>query len=746
MNQAFKSCYVFGEFRLDGAERRLLRAGTPISLPPKILDTLLLLVENAGHLVEKDEFMKQLWPGTFVGEDALARNISILRKTLGESSDSQSFIATAPTRGYRFVAPVQKLSPQQPAASQAILQTAQILAEQTETRLETPQRTTQDNSGAIATTQSQVPQERSGIQERERRGFWSRRATLLALGLAVGSVAGVITFYLLSPAPIPRIIRSEQLTHSGRVDPWGGVVTDGSRIYFIEREGDHWDLMQSSVSGGDSQIVHAPFRSTVVLDVSPDRSNLLIGSFERRGTLMPLWIWPVQGGALKRVGQIEAYDAAWCPDGRQIVYTEDDGIYLFDIDSAKSRRFLSTDGRPGRFAWSPDGRVLRFVLGSFRVESDALWEVHSDGTQVHPLLPGWSNPPREGRGSWSPNGKYFFFFAGRSSEIWSLREHSALPFSRHAQPIHLAAGPLRFSAPVFGKDGQKLFVIGGSGGGELLRYDLKSHQVSALLPGVCGNFLSYSPDGTRVVCGLLSEPAAGRMKLDGSDRLALTPHSLRPAFQFAWSPDGKQVAFEAVTPEGRQRIFLVSAEGGTPKELFPDDRLQDDPAWSPDGKFIAFARSAVPPSSAEAPLSIQVLDLSSNQLSPLTGSVTTRSPAWSPDARFIAAVGDAGRKLMLFDLRLRQWTQLTEGSLIYGLPSWSADGDSIYFQDILGPGESVYRYRLSTRKKELFVSFDELLRGGMQRVVFRGFAPDGALILDVDRNIADVYALDLDLP
>src|SRR5271168_2363952 len=110
MNQALTNSYAFGDFVLRGAERQLLRQGTPVPLAPKVFDTLQVLLENSGHLVEKDKFMRQLWPDTFVGEDALARNISILRKALGESSDSQSFIATVPTRGYRFVAPVQKLS------------------------------------------------------------------------------------------------------------------------------------------------------------------------------------------------------------------------------------------------------------------------------------------------------------------------------------------------------------------------------------------------------------------------------------------------------------------------------------------------------------------------------------------------------------------------------------------------------------------------------------------------------------
>jgi TolB-like protein/DNA-binding winged helix-turn-helix (wHTH) protein len=106
MNQPSSLQYRFADFCLDAAERRLLRCGVAIPLAPRVFDTLVLLLENSGHLIEKEEFMKKVWPETFVGDDALARNISILRKVLGGSSESQSVIATVPKRGYRFVAEV----------------------------------------------------------------------------------------------------------------------------------------------------------------------------------------------------------------------------------------------------------------------------------------------------------------------------------------------------------------------------------------------------------------------------------------------------------------------------------------------------------------------------------------------------------------------------------------------------------------------------------------------------------------
>src|SRR5712691_5554 len=105
-----KSSYEFGPFRLDSAERRLMRNGEPVALAPKVLDTLLALVESPGRLLPKDELISGLWPDTFVEEVTLARNISDLRKALGEASKEQRYIETVPKRGYRFVAEVKEVS------------------------------------------------------------------------------------------------------------------------------------------------------------------------------------------------------------------------------------------------------------------------------------------------------------------------------------------------------------------------------------------------------------------------------------------------------------------------------------------------------------------------------------------------------------------------------------------------------------------------------------------------------------
>ena len=108
MNPEKRCFYEFGPFLLDINECRLLRAGRPVPLKPKLLETLIVLVENRGHMLEKEELMKRLWPESFVEEANLTVNISQLRKTLAENGDQDQYIETVPKHGYRFVAPVRE--------------------------------------------------------------------------------------------------------------------------------------------------------------------------------------------------------------------------------------------------------------------------------------------------------------------------------------------------------------------------------------------------------------------------------------------------------------------------------------------------------------------------------------------------------------------------------------------------------------------------------------------------------------
>src|SRR5262249_48669090 len=107
MSQATKHFYRFGEFTVDVDQKVLLFQNRPRPLTPKVFDTMLILVENSGRIVEKEELMNRLWPDTFVEEANLTSNILQLRKTLGDNARQPIYIETVARRGYRFIMPVE---------------------------------------------------------------------------------------------------------------------------------------------------------------------------------------------------------------------------------------------------------------------------------------------------------------------------------------------------------------------------------------------------------------------------------------------------------------------------------------------------------------------------------------------------------------------------------------------------------------------------------------------------------------
>jgi DNA-binding winged helix-turn-helix (wHTH) protein len=110
--------FRFDDFYLDRERQRLTFKEQPVSLTPKAFQTLVVLLENHGHVVEKEYFLNEVWPDTFVEESTLAQNILTLRKTLRRFDGERGFIVTIPRRGYEFVGDVQHVYPDRDLAEQ----------------------------------------------------------------------------------------------------------------------------------------------------------------------------------------------------------------------------------------------------------------------------------------------------------------------------------------------------------------------------------------------------------------------------------------------------------------------------------------------------------------------------------------------------------------------------------------------------------------------------------------------------
>src|SRR5258708_10911045 len=126
MTTSVKHLYEFGPFQLDPPERLLICDGHPVPMTPKAFDMVVVLVERGGHLVEKEDLLKAVWPGSFVEEGNLAVTVSVLRKALNDDRGLHRYIETVSKRGYRFVAEVREIG--EPPRALSLAQSVDSLA------------------------------------------------------------------------------------------------------------------------------------------------------------------------------------------------------------------------------------------------------------------------------------------------------------------------------------------------------------------------------------------------------------------------------------------------------------------------------------------------------------------------------------------------------------------------------------------------------------------------------------------
>lgn len=570
----------------------------------------------------------------------------------------------------------------------------------------------------------------------------SLRLPWLAAALLVAIAAAGLIYFLTQPTPGPSIANYTQLTHDGQ--PKSLIGTDGARLYLSlgrATEGNFFSrgIAEMSVSGGvPRKVAEMPSTNMIPVDLSPDSSEILLVDGQGAPPKGTLQTFSILGGTLRRIGDFVAEIAAWSPDGKMLAYTNLGDLFLAKADGTDSHKLLSVKGDIKNLSWSPDGSGLRFdsseTAGTLGQQLE--WEVAVDGTKLHRLLYGWHDPPNECCGKWTASGKYFLFVS--NNQIWALPKSAGFLRSE-PKPIPLTSSPMSLSNPLPGKDGKKLFVIGETYRGELMRFDPKSRQFVPYLGGISAEYVAFSKDGQWLTYVSYRDGALWRSKLDGSERLQLTYPPMYPLLP-RWSPDGKKILFFefAVSADKPARMYEISVDGGTTRPLLPDDHSQQlDPNWSPDGTKIVFGGESNNPSSA-----IHILDLSSHKISNLPGSDSLYSPRWSPDGRYISAFSADSKTVLLFDFQTQKWTDLASGS--FSWLNWSHDGQYVYLLDF-GGKDAVVRIRISDHKIEPVVDVKNFASTGRYGSSLT-LTPDDSPLLLRDTGTQDVYSVDWNEP
>jgi Tol biopolymer transport system component len=561
---------------------------------------------------------------------------------------------------------------------------------------------------------------------------------------AVVIIVAVLALWLRAPLPPPKITGAKQITHDGL--PKLSLATDGNRLYFTENPPGRYAIAQVSVNGGETAPVDTPFDNPYVTDVSAERSELLVEQGEAASFVSPLWAMPVPAGSPRRLSADAAYDAHWGADGK-LWFDRENDVYIADHDGGNARKIATTKDIPQAMAVSPDGSRVRFTVANLPNNTAEIWEVRSDGSNLHPVFPGWSNPPSEYAGAWTPDGRYFLFGSARdgASNIWIVPDQTDWWRKVSRDPIPLTTGPLQYVGGVVSRDGKKLFVVGVQPHAELVRYDEKSSDFVPYLDGISASDLDFSRDGQWVTYVSVPEGTLWRMKFDGGSRLQLTYPPMEAALAH-WSPDGRQIAFSARTPAKPWKLFLISKDGGSPQPVTSEEVTETDPTWSPDGSQLAFGRfiEVNPEQTA-----IRLLDLKSHQISKLPGSEGIFGPRWSPDGRYIVGITSANfDKLMLYDVNKQSWRPLNISPQTFGYIAWSRDSSSIYFDTILSAESGYYKLRIADSKLEKLIDLKKVreFRSQFGPGAWTGLGPGDVPLLPRDISTQEIYSFDLQLP
>ncbi len=733
--------FVFDQFVLDCEQGVLWREGDLVALPPKVLETLSLLVQGGGQVVSKQEFMEALWPHSFVEDGNLTQNIFLLRKTLGCAPDGRAYIETVPKRGYRFVGATVQQEPVAPIAEAGEAEQFSAIPEGREA-----------GSCEVSIPPSPAGEDADTGDSAQRRtrpirleGIAGAIGLLLLPALLIGGYLGLHSGSRMQVGEYQRLT-SDGLSKDFRFTH-ASIIENRHTLYFNEIRGNQAVLAHVATGGGETVYDGQPSPESQAVGLDPRAEKLLFGSTWRVEDLPPLISKDLHSGVFTPVFNLHAQDASWSPDGRRLAYAQFGKLFIRAPDGSASL-VASVDGQAYWPRWSPDGRVLRFTQ-NYDGYHDRLWEVDSTGANLHQLFAQQSGSDSMCCGSWTPSGRAFVYMSDvfHRSSIHVQPELVGGPWNRWLRspppPMEVPAAPLdSWEAAVPGSDGKHIYAIGEQMRGRLVRIDPLTRRPEPFLGGISAEGVSFSPDGAFMVWTAYPEGTLWRSRIDGTKRVQLSQGPLVARFPH-WSPDGSTIVFIAAHPGSDWKLYTVSAQGGAVKPLLQQSAGQGVATWSPDGKSVAFGSLINVGETHTLPSTIELYRLGDAKPTALAGSIGMWTARWSPDGRFLSALTRDNQTLRLYDLQRGTWTDMAHGNINDVV--WTPDSKYLFFDTALGAEPLLYRLRLSDQKVEAWANLENVRRAGFF-APWLGVAPDGAPILLEDASIQELYSISVNLP
>lgn len=629
----------FGEFLLDVKEKVLLRDGERISINPKTYHLLVTLIENHGHIVEKEQLMERLWADSFVEDANLAFTVSLLRKTLGDDTQHPRYIETVPRRGYRFIAEVRGKVNQN------------------------------DASNSIDQEAANPP--------KFQRLFVPAAALILIAGI-VSSVWYARSRNLGDEAPILLAeFSSEKLSADGKVRS-AVISPDGTKaIYANGIKGKQSVWLRELESSTNIQIIPPSENFYFEFALSPDGQTLYFVRVQQNpedGQQADIYRISIFGGVPTKIVSQTQGSISLSTDGEKISfircpYLDDEycSLWIADSDGKNEKRILSRPRpiRIGTMKISPDGKTIAFAVGQSRnwANEFSLAEVDIENGVEREITPEKFFNIKSL--AWLPNQRGLLLAAQKHPDnnfrIWQAStatggiaelthdsdNYAALSLNRDGsvlvctknrpdfrlniyRPESLAAAPLVLgdgSTVTFAPDGKIVFSSDMTGNSEIWSIDADGSEQRQLTNDPAWDLYSVvSPDNNFVFfeSNRTGEAQVWRMNADGSNQIQITHRD--GGFPQLVSPDGKWLYYMSAR---ERKLMRVSANGGE-VELVLDKRLYNF-ALSTDASQIAFAESL---NKRTVMRIVSLLDKQTTKTFDLPNEKTENvQSAWSPDGK-----------------------------------------------------------------------------------------------------------------
>jgi Tol biopolymer transport system component/DNA-binding winged helix-turn-helix (wHTH) protein len=598
------SCiYEFEDFRLDAAHLMLYKNGTTVSLKPKVVETLVALIERRGELISKDELMNRLWPDSFVEEANLSQNIYLLRKTLGNCAGGQPVIETFWRRGYRFNCKVRQSSD----VELFFATHTKTLVVEEETIGESERNAVSEISQPVSgksVLRSLMPTRLKSLSAKPLVG-----AVVLIFGsLLIFSAARFFQYLSKTSSPNkPNSARAFSGIKISRLTPDLNILSaaispDGKYLVYYDwnESGKRSLWIKDILSGSGTTILPPRNEGYYDMTFSPDGAYVYYNTWEKGHPNKTIFRVPFTGGEPQPIAYDTVSPLTFSPDQQRIAFVRarpgGQSIILANSDGSGEEKILSSRGGTtgyeswgSNLSWSPDGKRIAICGG--RIINDRytyeLIEVNvADGSERIIASPGWNYLDDV---AW---------LSDQSGLIVRARETHASPWQiwhvsyPNGDPRRITNDLNDYDDVSLSADSRFLVVnkIVGNWNIWLTHFQDtgRANQITFGGTAADGAYgVAFTSDGEI----MYTSPRDGNtdlwaMNTDGSEQRQLTKNAGELNGWPSLTPDGRFTIFVS-TRSGTWQIWRMDADGGNPQQL-THSGIAQNPFLSPDGAWIYF--------------------------------------------------------------------------------------------------------------------------------------------------------------